>query len=89
MTKPQPKIVGKINKLPAKNAAWLMPLFLSCFMSGMISMINMLLNLGFIEGFWSKWFSAWMLSWVIAYPIVLIALPLVRCLTGMFVDLPK
>ena len=32
----------------------------------------------FIEGFFSKWLSAWLLSWVIAYPVVLVALPLMR-----------
>lgn len=89
MSNHNPKIIGNINKLSAKNAAWLMPLFLSCFMSGMISMVNIFLNIGLIENFWGKWFSAWMLSWAIAYPVVLIALPVVRRLTGVFVNMPK
>jgi hypothetical protein len=31
--------------------------------------------------------SAWMMSWVVAYPVVLIVLPIVRRLTGVFVDM--
>ncbi|NHB59312.1 DUF2798 domain-containing protein [Acinetobacter shaoyimingii] len=89
MVESKAKIIGNIDKLSAKNAAWVMPLILSCFMSGMISMVNMLLNVGFIEHFWTKWWSAWMLSWAIAYPIVLIALPVVRRLTAVFVNMPK
>lgn len=89
MVEETPKIIGNIAKLAPKNAAWLMPLFLSCFMSGMISLVNMFLNVGLIENFVGKWTSAWMISWAIAYPIVLIALPIVRRLTGIFVHMPK
>lgn len=89
MSEQQPKIIGNIPKLAPKNIAWVMPLFLSCFMSGMISLVNMYLNLGMVEHFWGKWFSAWMLSWAIAYPIVLVALPIVRRLTGLIVHIPK
>ena len=55
MPETRPTIIGNIPKLPAKNATWLMPLFLSCFMSGMVSFINMLLNVGLIDGFFIKW----------------------------------
>ena len=89
MSEQQPKIVGNITKLAPKNIAWVLPLFLSCFMSSVISLVNMFLNVGFVEGFIFKWLSAWMLSWAIAYPVVLVALPLMRRLTGLFVHMPK
>lgn len=89
MSDSQPKIIGNIPKLAPKNIAWVLPLFLSCFMSGVISLMNMLLNLGLIDNFFRQWFSVWMLSWAMAYPVVLIALPLVRRLTGVFVNIPK
>ena len=84
----RPKIIGNIPKLPAKFAGWVMPFFLSCLMSGIISFINMLRNLGWSDTFLSLWFSAWMMSWAIAYPVVLVMLPLVRKLTGLLVEMP-
>jgi len=88
MQRSRPMIVGNIPKLPAKYAAWILPLFLSCLMSGIISLINLLRNLGWIEGFMQIWLSSWMISWAFAFPIVLIILPFVRRLTGLVVDIP-
>ena len=83
----RPTIIGNIPKLHAKYAAWIMPLFLSCLMSGMVSLINLMLNIGWVEHFISKWLSAWLVSWIVAYPVVLMVLPLVRRLTAVFVDM--
>lgn len=88
MQRSRPMIVGNIPKLPVKYAAWILPLFLSCLMSGIISLINLLRNLGWIEGFMQIWLSSWMISWAFAFPIVLIILPFVRRLTGLVVDIP-
>ena len=87
MQKNQTMMIGKIPKLPAKYATWIMPLLLSCLMSAAISMFNLWKNLGVIDGFFSKWFPIWLLSWAIAYPTVLIFLPIVRRLTGLIVNL--
>ena len=88
MQRPRPMMIGNIPKLPAKYAVWILPLFLSCLMSGIISLINMLRNLGWIDGFINLWINNWMISWAFAFPIVLILLPLVRRLTGLLVDMP-
>ena len=80
-------IFGNVPKLPMKWATVVMPFFLSCLMSGMVSLINLMLNVGLIEHFLTKWLSAWLISWVVAYPVVLIVLPLVRKLTGILVDM--
>lgn len=80
-------ILAGIPKLPAKYAAWIMPLFLSGLMSGTISMINLWKNLGYIDGFFIRWLGIWLFSWIVAYPTVLIFLPIVRRLTGVFVDM--
>ncbi|RKG37952.1 DUF2798 domain-containing protein [Acinetobacter rongchengensis] len=87
MQKNPSMIIGNIPKLPAKHAAWILPLILSCLMSAAISMFNLWKNLGLVDGFFSKWLSVWLLSWAIAYPTVLIFLPIVRRLTGLIVDL--
>lgn len=69
---------GLIPKLPGKSINWLLPLFLSGIMSGFISGFNTLLNLGLSEGVLFKWLKAWSMSWAMAFPIILIALPLIR-----------
>lgn len=43
-----------ISKLPAKYAAWILPLILSFLMSGALSFVNMWMSLGFIPEFLHK-----------------------------------
>jgi len=76
-----------MKKLPAKYAAWILPLILSFFMSGALSLANMWMSIGFIPEFLSKWSATWMFSWLIAYPLVMFLLPIVRRLTGLIVDM--
>jgi len=76
------------TKLPAKYAAWIMPLLLSGLMSATLSLMNLLMNVGLIDGFATKWLSTWLFSWLIAYPVVLVFLPLVRRLTSLIVEMP-
>lgn len=80
-------IFGNVPKLPMKWATVVMPFFLSCLMSGIISLINMIRNLGWIDGFFALWFNNWMISWAFAFPVVLCVLPLVRKFTGLIVDM--
>lgn len=86
MTKPRAMIFGHIPKLPPRAALWVMPLFLSCLMSGIVSLVNMFKNIGWVENFIHMWVSAWMLSWAVAFPVVLLVLPVVRRLTALLVD---
>ncbi len=86
MTRPRATMIGNIPKLPPRAALWVMPLFLSCLMSGIVSLVNMFKNVGWVENFIQMWVSAWMLSWAVAFPVVLLVLPLVRRLTAVFVD---
>ena len=76
-----------LKKLPAKYAAWILPLILSFFMSGTLSLVNLWMRTGFISGFTMIWLETWMFSWLIAYPLVLMLLPVVRRLTGLIVDM--
>ena len=75
------------TKLPAKYAAWIVPL-LSGLMSAILSLMNLLMNVGLIDGFTTKWLSTWLFSWLIAYPVVLMFLPVVRRLTSFIVEMP-
>ncbi|MCH7312290.1 DUF2798 domain-containing protein [Acinetobacter sp. ANC 4805] len=76
------------TKLPARYAAWVMPLLLSGLMSATLSLMNLLMNVGLIDGFAAKWLSTWFFSWLIAYPVVLMFLPIVRRLTSLIVEMP-
>lgn len=78
-----------IQKFHPKHLAWLMPLILSCLMSGSISFINILLNKGYFDGFAIVWIKTWGMSWLIAFPLILVFLPLVRKFLMKFVALPN
>jgi hypothetical protein len=80
-------IFGNIPKLPMQWAAVVIPFFVSCLMSGIITLINMLRNLGWHEGFMMLWLQNWLVSWAVAFPVVLLILPGVRKLAGVFVDM--
>ena len=84
---PSPMIIGNIAKLPAHYAKFIIPLFLSCFMSGIVSLVNMFKNVGWVDNFFSMWLSAWGLSWLIAFPVIFIVLPFVKKLTAVFVNI--
>lgn len=65
-------------KLPPAAMHFLVPLFLSCAMSCIVSLISTLRSLGFGDFELVGWLLSWMLSWAIAFPCVLIILPIAR-----------
>lgn len=74
-----------LPKLPARYAGLVMPLLLSIFMSGVISLISTLRGVGMAPGLLQLWLGAWGMSWLIGFPTLLLALPVVRKLTGFIV----
>ncbi|MCT7946763.1 MULTISPECIES: DUF2798 domain-containing protein [Shewanella] len=74
-------------KLPAKYATVVMPFFLSILMSCIVSGISTFNGVGTSPQFIELWLGAWLISWVVAFPTLLMVLPLVRKITGHFVDL--
>ena len=76
------------RKLPARYAAIVLPLFLSCIMTCLISGISTLRGVGFAPGVLQLWLGSWGLSWLIAFPTLLAVLPVVRRLTGKLVETP-
>lgn len=73
------------RKLPARYAAFVMPLFLSILMSGVVSFISTGNSDGFTGDFLSTWLRGWGVSWLIAFPTLLLILPLVRRATAAVV----
>jgi putative Mg2+ transporter-C (MgtC) family protein len=78
----------RLRKLPARYAGLVMPLFLSVFMTCIVSLISTLRSIGMVNGLMHIWMGAWGLSWVIAFPTLLFVLPLVKTVTGFVVEKP-
>jgi hypothetical protein len=76
------------RKLPARYAAIVLPLFLSLFMTCVVSMISTLRSVGLVEHFLRLWLGAWALSWLVAFPLLLVVMPLARTVTGWVVERP-
>lgn len=53
-------------------------LFLSGFMSFIMSGAISFINLGFVDGFFGIWLHAWLVAYIIAFPSVLIVFPVAR-----------
>lgn len=76
------------RKLPAHYAGIVMPLFLSLFMTCVVSLISTLRNVGVPPHFFRLWFGAWALSWIVAFPLLLVVLPLAKTVTNWLVERP-
>jgi len=62
--------------------AFLMALFMSCFMSAVITFIN----LGIVEGFTGFWMTAFWKAFLVAFPTILIVVPQVRKVTAKLIS---
>ncbi len=76
------------RKLPARYAAIVLPFFLSCIMTCLISAISTLRGVGFAPGVLQLWLGSWGVSWLIAFPALMAVLPFVRRLTSKVVQMP-
>lgn len=77
------------RKLPARFNAIVLPFFLSLMMCGIVSGISTLRAIGFAPDLASQWLQGWAFSWPVAFPVLLIVMPFVRRLTGVFVEAPQ
>ena len=78
-----------LRKLPARSAAWVMPLLLSLLMTFIVSLISTLRAVGVSMDVPRLWMSSWALSWLVAFPTLLLVLPLVRRATAAIVQPPQ
>lgn len=65
--------------------AFFMALFMSFWMSAVISFINV----GWIENFVYIWLHAWWIAFVVAFPSVIFVAPMVRKVVGKLVQSPS
>lgn len=61
--------------------AFFMGLFMSCFMSFVITLIN----LGMVDGFFFIWMGAFYKAFLVAFPTILVVVPRVRKLVAKVV----
>lgn len=76
------------RRLPARYAAVVTPLLLSLMMTCLVSLIATARSVGFTTELLRLWPGSWLLSWVVAFPVMLLALPVVRRMTAAFVETP-
>jgi hypothetical protein len=81
-----PKTFLGLRKLPARSAAWVMPLLLSLLMTFIVSLISTARVVGFSLDLPRLWMSSWALSWLVAFPTLLLVLPVVRRATAAIVQ---
>jgi uncharacterized membrane protein len=75
-------------RIPARFAPLLFGLFLSGFMSLLVSGIATVRAIGIGEGFAAAWLTSWTSSWIVAFPVVLVVAPLVRRLVARLCEVP-
>jgi hypothetical protein len=71
-----------LPKLPARYASLVLPFFLTCVMTCVVSGISTLRVAGFAPGV----LVSWGMSWAVAYPTMLLVLPWVKKLVAALVD---
>ena len=67
-----------IPKLPARYASLVLPFFLTCVMTCVVSGISTLRVAGIGPGVLGTWLVSWVMSWAVAYPTMLLVLPTVK-----------
>ncbi|WP_374990798.1 DUF2798 domain-containing protein [Acinetobacter rudis] len=72
-------------KLPSRALIFLVPLFLTFIMSGVISFVSTLQSLSLIHWELSHWIKSWFYSWVIAFPTAFFVLPLAKRFAMLFI----
>ncbi|TCM64455.1 uncharacterized protein DUF2798 [Acinetobacter calcoaceticus] len=81
-------VLLKLKKIPARYISIVMPFLLSIIMSCIVSGISTLKSMGFDDFVVSIWLSAWAISWIVAFPVLLVALPIVRKISMLIVEQP-
>jgi hypothetical protein len=77
------------RKLPARFNGIVMPLILSLMMCFVVSGISTARAVGIAADLPERWLQPWCLSWLVAFPTLLLVMPTVRRITGLFVEAPR
>lgn len=75
-------------KLPARSAAWLLPLVLTFLMTFIVAGISTYRAIGAAPNLLGIWLTSWMWSWAIAFPTMLFVMPLARRIVAALSEPP-
>jgi len=75
-----------MKKLPKRASIILIPLILSCIMTGMVSAISISRASASVAEFFHLWPTTWLYSWMVGFPLATVVFPLVRRIVGMMVE---
>lgn len=76
-------------KLPARSAAWLLPLVLTFLMTFIVAGIATIRALGAsAPNLVATWMTSWMFSWAVAFPTMLFVMPLARKVVAAITEPP-
>jgi hypothetical protein len=78
-----------MRKLPARAMRFVLPLFLTFFMTCVVSGVSIIQAIGGQPGWLAAWAKAWMSSWAIAFPVMVVVMPFAQRLVRLVVDVPK
>jgi Protein of unknown function (DUF2798) len=77
-----------MKKLPPRFASIVLPLILTCVLTGVLSLLATLRMVPLGPQVLAPWLFNWLLAWVIAFPIMVLFLPVARRLTARIVEPP-
>ncbi|MFK3858274.1 DUF2798 domain-containing protein [Pseudoalteromonas rhizosphaerae] len=71
--------------ISAKYRTVVFAFFMALFMSGFMSLVISIFNVGLIDNIVSIWFAAWAFAFCVAFPTVILVAPVVHKLTTKIV----
>lgn len=68
--------------IPAKYQRFVFAFFMALFMSGFMSLVISVFNVGLVDDIALIWLKAWSFAFVVAFPTVVFVAPMVHKLTA-------
>jgi len=75
-------ICEDLKLIPKKYEILLFAFLMSLFMSGFMSLIITYINLGFIDNFIIIWLEAYWKAFIVAFPTIVVVVPFVKKIVG-------
>ncbi|EAT13217.1 DUF2798 domain-containing protein [Bermanella marisrubri] len=72
--------------IPAKYQRFVFAFFMALFMSGFMSLVISVFNVGFVADIGVIWLKAWSFAFVVAFPTVIFVAPIVQKITARLVN---
>tara|TARA_B100000929_G_scaffold55656_1_gene41467 strand:- start:2448 stop:2690 length:243 start_codon:yes stop_codon:yes gene_type:complete len=60
-------------------------LFMSFFMSGIMSLVVTTINIGLVDDLILRWLNSWPMTFAIAFPTIMVVAPMVKRIVGRLI----